>query len=302
MTMLSRRSGSIATILCGGLSCASALPLEISDPEVVALAPACVDHGLAACETGCDEGDGAACLAASVAHAKGIRTEKNPEKMAALEERACERDVGAGCFYAGNNLEPSDPRTLPWYDRGCELGHARSCAFAGLARLFSKTPLDAVVFLERACGHANPTACNWMADAAHLGVFGEPTPAAAYYERACTAGAGAACRTLKAKDQVWFTLPVELVFKTHEMPDPKLDRWLHPGAESTVGVNVCIQDGQAPKVDLTASSGDPWLDSTVVWATRKWRFSFGPLIRKDAVLCGSWRFDIQASMTRVGPG
>ena len=81
----------------------------------------------------CQQGDGEACVEASVAFGRGELVERDPEAMKALEQRACELGSGRGCRYMGNNFMTRDAtrksleRGARYYARGCELEDVPSC-------------------------------------------------------------------------------------------------------------------------------------------------------------------------------
>ena len=174
-----------------------------------------------------------------------------------------------------------------------ERGDGRACTRAGMARLTAEDPTPAVTWLERGCALEDPAACNALADLINLGILGAPEPATELYERACSLGAKPACRTLEAKGQVWFSLPLELVFDEVEAPDPKVEMPMGPEETLRVVVAVCVREGRKPVVLVRSPSAVGGLDDAVVDTMSGWRFSLSPRVRPDAVLCRSWAFNFR---------
>jgi hypothetical protein len=162
-----------------------------------------------------------------------------------------------------------------------------------MAGLAAEDATPAVTLLERGCELEDPAACNALADLVYLGILGAPEPATELYQRACSLGARPACRTQEANGQVWFSLPLDLVFDDFEAPDPKVEMPMGPKETLRVIAAVCVRDGRKPVVLLRSSSTVGGLDDAVIDTMSGWRFSVSPRVRRSTVLCRSWTFNFR---------
>jgi TPR repeat protein len=108
-------------------------------------------------EKACTAGDGAACVMAGYAFARGTGVERDPRRSEALLRKAC------------------------------EAGHAAGCGGLGLARKDG-------VLMQRACSGGFSTACGWAAAQIHEGYGRDHAEeAAALNELGCASGDGDSC-------------------------------------------------------------------------------------------------------------
>jgi TPR repeat protein len=114
--------------------------------------------------------------------------------------REC-RELGMG-LTLGNSVDSI--RAFGYLETGCSLGDGASCAGMAAAldfgRGIGKDKRRAFATYQRACGRGDQGACTAVAMSHALGLDGvakrDPSMAAALLERACTAGAPAACLNL----------------------------------------------------------------------------------------------------------
>lgn len=281
-----------------GIVGCSAKPLELNNPDVEALGPSCVDGGVHACEAACEGGDGAGCLAASVAYGHGIDVAENEGRMMQLEKRACELGVALGCHYYGYNFTHADrdePETVrQYYDKACELGRGVSCKVIANMALAdvpddSKRIDEALDYLGRACALDHGAACSVLGDVHRLGIVVPKNDEVArkHYQAGCDKGFELACRNLQQDERLWVSLPHKLLFARTHAPDPNI---VMPGAtrdfRAQVRVDYCLEGGRKPtELVIAESSGEPELDEAVRESMTRWHFSPGPFFPADANLC-----------------
>jgi TPR repeat protein len=116
------------------------------------------------------------------------------------QAREC-RELGLGLAGGG---EAQAARAFGYLETGCKLNDAASCAGLAAALDFgrgvAKDKRRAFASYQRACGRGDQNACNAVAMTHALGVEGvakrDPAKGVALLERACAAGAPAACLNL----------------------------------------------------------------------------------------------------------
>jgi TPR repeat protein len=116
------------------------------------------------------------------------------------QAREC-RELGLGLAGGG---EADAARAFGYLDTGCKLNDAASCAGAAAALDFgrgvAKDKKRAFATYQRACARSDQNACTAVAMTHALGLEGvakrDPAKGVALLERACTAGAPAACLNL----------------------------------------------------------------------------------------------------------
>lgn len=157
-----------------------------------------LERAVDAYRQGCDLGEGAACVNLGLLAEAG-RATKLTDAPPALFERACEGGSGEGCFNLARLLDKGPTRDAARahvaFERGCDLGLAQACLFAGQhLREGAGVDASAPKACERwakACDGNVPDACVLLGSAREE--LHDAPGAAAAFKQGCDAGDPAAC-------------------------------------------------------------------------------------------------------------
>jgi uncharacterized protein len=139
-----------------------------------------------------------------VMHRDGLGAPKDWAKAAALAERACGKDVTAGCRtlaaakLGGEGTAKNPKGALALLDKACLAGDGMGCVDLGVARLADpKLAPDAQYAFRRACyGGGEAEGCAWLgalyADGKG-GLAANPKLAVPFFEKGCKEGSMRAC-------------------------------------------------------------------------------------------------------------
>ena len=257
---------------------------SIDDSELVVPAD-CSRSGRKACEAACARDDGAACLAASIAH------RKRRNKMMEYEQRACELGEAQGCLFYANNFkggDDADPAQARHYSElACKLGSGDGCVWLAKQALRPDAegsermgdPKAAREYWSAAC-EAEPTRCGGLADFEALGLGGpqDEDAARAHYKVACDTGKGGpSCINLEADadpSRVWLAIDNWAMFEVVARPKINLElQGAMPGEEFLSYVGVCYQGGSYSPVfsGPVRDSENAAVDQAVAASLARWR-------------------------------
>ena len=169
-----------------------------------------------AAEKACEGGDLDGCVFASEWYAIGGKGAVNDtERAKELGAKACDGGNAAGCYFAGWALAPNHKASQPFYEKGCEAGHGKSCFRLGLdaygeysvirddekKAIFLKKALE---LFQRDCSAGDNAACleeaemyytayDWKVN--HI-IPSDPAKAAKTFKALCDKKSGRACTLL----------------------------------------------------------------------------------------------------------
>ncbi len=185
------------------LACAS-LACRVSDKPARPIAPASPKEGKALYDLVnglCKKGNTFACLQVARFEMRGVGTKKDVFAATTHATPLCEKGYAEACHMAvvaswfEKKGRPALTTLAPLAQKGCTLGHGRSCLVAGGLAQKMNAPDKAFTFFDRGCHLGDMSACAFAGEALVKGVLGEKNSAKAakYLEYACTGGLIDAC-------------------------------------------------------------------------------------------------------------
>lgn len=152
----------------------------------------------------CELGQRGSCAHAGGLYLSGKHSPSDPVRLASLVAAACEADGGVdGCSMAAymysssysNAARPGvpvdDAQAARYFQRACDLNHARSClelaSMYGWGKGVTRNPQTAMKLYDRGCATGNPQACTTIGLAYEKGngVPKDRERALGYYGRGC---------------------------------------------------------------------------------------------------------------------
>ncbi|MCC6898577.1 MAG: sel1 repeat family protein [Polyangiaceae bacterium] len=167
----------------------------------------CREGQLAECATECDKGHAGSCAAASFMYFGNHGVAADPEKAAALAEKACAGGSARGCGNLGHAYDRGDalPKDMnkarELYSKSCEAGWARGCSNLGVVTEKGGDATAANVLYGRACSGGEARACHFLALNLEKGTGTTPDAARAkaLFTRACQGKWEDACGLLSSQ-------------------------------------------------------------------------------------------------------
>jgi hypothetical protein len=165
----------------------------------------CKPGDQADCLAQCEAGNASSCATLAAMYRSGTGATKDPGKAASLGQKACDKDVTAGCRAAGKaKVEGGDVKGgIALLDKACKAGDGAACVDLGVAELGAKdgkTSSNAQYSFRRACyGGGEHEGCAWLGvlyAEGKGGLSASPKLAASFFEKGCKEGSGRACEGL----------------------------------------------------------------------------------------------------------
>ncbi|HPH65842.1 MAG TPA: tetratricopeptide repeat protein, partial [Kofleriaceae bacterium] len=156
------------------------------------------------CLKQCEAGSAGSCATLAAMYRNGSGAAKDMAKAGTYGQKACDKDVSAGCrMAAAAKLEAKDAKgAIELLDKACKADGGAVCVDLGVAQLGSKdarSSVNAQYSFRRACYGGEGEGCAWLGTLYAEGKGGasaSPKLAAAFYEKGCKDGSGRACEGL----------------------------------------------------------------------------------------------------------